>query len=140
MLEVIADGFPFVLFILTFALLGIMRSRILVDFVSNSSYTGRPQFEIGVFSVLGIFWLGTSPYPTHGGAHDRSILVWVEWLIFFFTTITTLRYSITQSNHGNKHVFQKPLSRYTPTIHSDHNINSDYPFGNNELSQYFKMD
>jgi hypothetical protein len=155
----IADRFPFVLSIITFALLGIMT---LVDFVSNSSYTGRPQFEIGVFSVLGIFWLAfnafsssrwrSAPFNCGEIPSDYAdtiqwcqelsalrVLVWVEWLIFFFTTITTLRYSITQSNRGNKHVFQMPLSRYTPTIHSDHNVNSDYTSGNNEFSQYGKM-
>ncbi|KAJ7740937.1 hypothetical protein DFH07DRAFT_926303 [Mycena maculata] len=151
----VADRFPFILSIITFVLLGIMT---LVDFVSSSSYTGRPQFEIGVFSVLGIFWLAFNAFsssrwssaPFNCGVipSDYSdtiqwcqelsalrVLVWVEWLIFFFTTITTLRYSITQSNRGNKHVFQMPLSRYTPTIRSDHS--ADY--GNSEFMQYAKM-
>ncbi|KAJ7182664.1 hypothetical protein C8R43DRAFT_864720, partial [Mycena crocata] len=130
----IADRFPFALSIVTFALLGTMT---FVDFVSNSSYTGRPQFEIGVFSVLGIFWLAFNafsssrwngaPFMCGGIPSDLPdtlqwcqelsalrVMVWVEWLMLFFTTITTARYSITQSNRGNKHVFQMPLSRYTP--------------------------
>jgi len=146
----IADRFPFVLSIITFALLGTMT---LLDFVTNNSYTGRPQFEVGVFAVLSIFWLAfnafsssrwssapfmcstiPSEYPDAiQWCHELSglrVLVWVEWLLFFFTTITTLRYSITQSNRGNKHVFQMPLSRYTPTIRSDHNNNVEYAFGN----------
>ncbi|KAJ6567711.1 hypothetical protein DFH09DRAFT_442508 [Mycena vulgaris] len=145
-----ADRFPFGLSIVTFVLLGTMT---LLDFVSNSSYTGRPQFEIAMFSILAIFWLafnafsssrwssapfscGTIPseYPDAiqwcQELAALRVMVWVEWLIFFFTVITTLRYSITQSNRGNKHVFQMPLSRYTPTTRSDHHSNSEYTFGN----------
>ncbi|KAJ6600806.1 hypothetical protein B0H10DRAFT_2082984 [Mycena sp. CBHHK59/15] len=152
----IADLFPFALSIITFALLGMM---VLLDFVSSSSYTGRPQFEIAVFTGFSIFWLafnafsssrwqsaplncGTIPsdYPDAiQWCHELGglrVLVWIEWLMFFFTTITTLRYSITQNNRGNKHIFQMPLSRYTPTIRSDHNV--DYT-NDNQFLQYSKM-
>ncbi|KAJ7489438.1 hypothetical protein FB451DRAFT_690122 [Mycena latifolia] len=154
----VADRFPFILSIITFALLGSMT---LLDFVSNSSYTGRPQFEIGIFSILGIFWLafnafsssrwsaapfncGTIPseYPDAiQWCHELSalrVMVWIEWLIFFFTTITTLRYSITQSNRGNKHVFKMPLSRYEPTTRSAHN-NAGYAFNSQFMEPASKM-
>ncbi|KAJ7054057.1 hypothetical protein C8F01DRAFT_1063900 [Mycena amicta] len=141
----IADRFPFILSIITLVLLGTMT---FVDFCFNSSYTGRPQFEIGVFSVLGIFWMafnafsssrwravplncGTIPsdYPdTIQWCQELAalrVLVWIEWLVFFFTTIATLRYSITQSNRGNKHIFKMPLSRYEPSLQTD-NTTVDY--------------
>lgn len=55
----------------------------------------------------------------------------------FCTALTTLRYSITQNSRGNHHVFKMPLSRYSPTIRSDHH--DDYP-RNSEFVQYeFKM-
>lgn len=54
----------------------------------------------------------------------------------FFTAITTLRYSVTQSNRGNKHVFEMPLSRYTPTIRSDHIV--DYG-RDSQFMSYAKM-
>lgn len=42
--------------------------RTVVDFATTNSYTGRPQFEIGVFSVLAIFWLGAPcPFRARGG-------------------------------------------------------------------------
>ncbi|KAJ7621164.1 hypothetical protein FB45DRAFT_928552 [Roridomyces roridus] len=152
----VADRFPFILSIITLVLLGLMT---LVDFVSNSSYTGRPQFEIGVFSVLSIFWLAFNAFsssrwgsaPLNCGVIPRDypdtiqwcqelsalrIMVWIEWLIFFFTTIMTLRYTISQSNGGNKHIFQMPLSRYTPR--ADH-VNGNYPFSSNAFEQYGKM-
>ncbi|KAJ6551473.1 hypothetical protein B0H19DRAFT_1030786 [Mycena capillaripes] len=146
----IADRFPFILSIITFVLLGIMT---ILDFVTNNSFTGRPQFEIGMFSVLGIFWLAFNAFstsrwnaaPFNCGVIPSEysdtvqwcqqlsalrVMVWIEWLIFFFTTITTLRYSVTQSSRGNKHIFQMPLSRYEPDTRADFNSAFEYPFGN----------
>jgi len=154
----VADQFPFALSIITLVVLGSMT---LLDFVSSTSYTGRPQFEIGVFSVLGIFWLAfnafsssrwssvpfncgviPSDYPdTIQWCQELSalrVLVWIEWLMLFFTTITTLRYSVTQNSRGNKHIFQMPFSRYEPTIRSDHVEGFDYA-RNSEFLQYSKM-
>ncbi|KAK7052329.1 hypothetical protein R3P38DRAFT_2859784 [Favolaschia claudopus] len=151
----IADRFPFILSIITFAVLGLMT---LVDFVTNSSYTGRPQFELGVFSVLGIFWLAFNAFsssrwngvPFNCASEIPSdfpdtlqwcqelaalrIFVWVEWIIILLTALVTLQYTLSQSNSGNKHVFDGPLSRYEPS-RGQHNITTNvnnYPFGNNE--------
>ncbi|KAF7303770.1 hypothetical protein MIND_00606600 [Mycena indigotica] len=155
----IADRFPFVLSIITFALVGTMT---FVDFCFNSSYTGRPQFEIGVFSVLGIFWLAFNAFsssrwqsvPLNCGVIPSDfpdtiqwcqelaalrILVWIEWLMFFFTTIITLRYSITQSNLGNKHIFRMPLSRYDPSIRPDENTDFVEYGRDSQFLPYAKM-
>ncbi|KAJ7853538.1 hypothetical protein B0H14DRAFT_3450217 [Mycena olivaceomarginata] len=128
----IADRFPFILSIITFVVLGLMT---VVDFATTNSYTGRPQFEIGVFSVLAIFWLAfnafstsrwnsvplncsviPSDYPdTIQWCQELAALrvfVWIEWLTIFFTMVATLRFAVTQNNRGNKHVFQGQLSRY----------------------------
>jgi len=154
----IADRFPFVLSIITFVLLGLMT---IIDFVSNDSFTGRPQFEIGVFTVLGIFWLAFNAFstsrwnaaPLNCGVipSDYSdtiqwcqqlsalrVMVWIEWLTFFFTTIFTLNYAVGQSNSGNKHVFQTPLSRYSPNnrVEFTTNVGGENPFGDQYMQQY----
>jgi uncharacterized integral membrane protein len=131
----IADRFPFILSIITFVLLGLMT---ILDFATNNSYTGRAQFEIGVFSVFSIFWLAFNAFSTsrwNSVPLNCSVIpsdfpdtvqwcqelaalrvfVWIEWLIIFFTTVATLRYAISQSSRGNKHIFQTPLSRYEPS-------------------------
>ncbi|KAJ7254668.1 hypothetical protein B0H12DRAFT_1114730 [Mycena haematopus] len=154
----IADRFPFVLSIITFVLLGLMT---IVDFATADSYTGRPQFEIGVFSVLGIFWLAFNAFstsrwssaPMNCGVIPSDypdtiqwcqelaalrVFVWIEWLIIFFTAIITMRYAVTQNSLGNKHIFKTPLSRYEPTRHNITTNVSDYPFGNEGMQQYGK--
>ncbi|KAJ7100602.1 hypothetical protein B0H15DRAFT_816653 [Mycena belliarum] len=155
----IADRFPFILSIITFVVLGLMT---LIDFVSNSSYTGRPQFEIGVLSLLSIFWFAFNVFsssrwssvPFNCGVIPSDftdtiqwcqqlsalrVVVWMEWVMFFLTTVGTLRYSITQSNQGNKHVFQMPLSRYAPNIRSDGHNNVDYAFNSQFMEPSNKM-
>ncbi|KAJ6504233.1 hypothetical protein C8R47DRAFT_1104770 [Mycena vitilis] len=154
----IADRFPFVLSIITFVLVGIMT---LLDFVSNNAFTGRPQFEIGVFSVLSILWLAFNAFstsrwnaaPFNCGVIPSDfadtiqwcqqlsalrVLVWVEWAVLFLTTVCTLRYAITQSSRGNKHVFQMPLSRYEPNERSMYGGAPEYPFGGNQFMQQYE--
>jgi len=153
----IADRFPFVLSIITFVLLGLMT---ILDFVTENSYTGRPQFEIGVFSVLAIFWLAFNAFstsrwnsvPFNCGVIPSDfpdtiqwcqelsalrVFVWIEWLIIFFTIIFTLRYALTQSNSGNKHVFQMPLSRYEPNRQNGITTNVDYAFGSSAFEKNY---
>nr|GAT58871.1 predicted protein [Mycena chlorophos] len=158
----VADRFPFILSIITFVVLGLMT---LVDFCSNNSYTGRAQFEIGVFSILSIFWMAFNAFSSSrwssvplscGGipseypdvlqwCHELTalrVLVWFEWLTFFFTLVLTLRYAITESNRGNKHIFKMPLSRYDPSLRSDaanNNLAVDYGYGHNDFSAYGKL-
>jgi hypothetical protein len=152
----IADRFPFVLSIITFVLLGLMT---ILDFITENSYTGRPQFEIGAFSVLGIFWLAFNAFstsrwnsvPFNCGVIPSDfpdtiqwcqelsalrVFVWIEWLIIFFTVISTLRYALTQSNNGNKHIFQMPLSRYEPSRQNGITTNAGYPFGSSAFEKY----
>ncbi|KAJ7705328.1 hypothetical protein B0H17DRAFT_1037667 [Mycena rosella] len=155
-----ADRFPFILSIITFALLGTMT---LLDFVTNNSYTGRAQFEIGVFSILSIFWLafnafsssrwGSAPFACGDipaaypdviqWCHELSalrVMIWVEWLMFFFTTIATLRYAITQNNRGNKHIFKMPLSRYAPNTGANpYGQNAEYAFNQQYTESNSKM-
>ncbi|KAF8201093.1 hypothetical protein K438DRAFT_1716798 [Mycena galopus ATCC 62051] len=142
-----ADRFPFILSIITFVVLGLMT---IADVATTNSYTARPQFEIGVFSVLSILWLAFNAFSTSrwnsvplscGGipsdypdvaqwCHELGALrvfVWIEWLTILFTTVITLRYAVTQANRGNKHIYDGPLSRYEPTRHTfATNVSSDY--------------
>ncbi|KAJ6466952.1 hypothetical protein C8R45DRAFT_1055491 [Mycena sanguinolenta] len=152
----IADRFPFVLSIITFVVLGLMT---IVDFVTTNSYTGRAQFEVGVFSVLGIFWLAFNAFSTsrwNSAPLNCSVIpsdypdtiqwcqelaalrvfVWIEWLIIFFTAMITMRYSVSQNSHGNKHIFQTPLSRYEPTRQNLTTNVSGYAFGNEGMREY----
>ncbi|KAJ7901653.1 hypothetical protein B0H13DRAFT_2023690 [Mycena leptocephala] len=154
----IADRFPFILSVITFVLLGLM---ILIDFVANNSYTGRPQFEIGVFSLLTIFWLAFNAFstsrwnsaPFNCGIIPKDypdtiqwcqrlsalrLMVWMEWIMLFFTTIATLRYAVTENNRGNRHIFQMPLSRYEPrSVNIETNV-TGYAFGNNQYMQQYE--
>jgi len=139
----IADLFPLALSIVTLVLLATMLA---LDFATTASYTGRPQFEIGAFGLMSIFWLAFNAFSTSRWRHvpmacgsipsdypdERQwcqelqvlkALVWIEWLIFFFTPLTTLRYAVSQHTRGNRHVFKMPLSRYTPSLRSGHEVN-----------------
>jgi len=150
----IADRFPFILSIITFVLLGAMT---VVDFVSNSSVTGRPQFEVGVLSVFGIFWLAFNAFSASRWAScplncstipsdfpdtvqwcqelsALRVLVWIEWLMILFTAALTLRFAISQNSRGNTHVFKTPLSRYTPTVPAGQN--TEYAFGGQTPASY----
>lgn len=145
-----ADLFPLGLSI---ASLVILTAMIVLDFASKNSYTGRAQFEIGVFAVLSMFWLGFNAFSTSRWRHvplkcsaipagfddvktwcqDLQALkafVWVEWLIFLITAFVTLRYSIAQSSRGNKHIYRMPLSRYSPNLNRgadvDYSRNSEF--------------
>lgn len=42
----------------------ILWLRISLDFATKNSYTGRPQFEIGVFALLSLFWLVFNAFST----------------------------------------------------------------------------
>jgi len=56
-----ADLFPFGLSIVTLILLVV---SITVDLAIKNSYTGRAQFEVGLFGVLSIFWLAFNSFST----------------------------------------------------------------------------
>ncbi|KAJ3807922.1 hypothetical protein EV368DRAFT_83090 [Lentinula lateritia] len=131
-----ADLFPLGLSITTMVILSVMLA---LDFICKNSYTGRPQFEIGVFAVLSIFWLSFNAFSTSRWRHvpmacptgsddvkawcqDVQALkafVWIEWLIFSLTAYITLRYTISQKNRGNNHILRMPLSRYSPHLRND---------------------
>jgi uncharacterized membrane protein len=134
-----ADLFPLGLSIASLVILTVMLA---LDFTSKNSYSGRAQFEIGVFAVLSVFWLCFNAFSTSRWRHtplacssipagfddvktwcmDLQALkafVWIEWLIFFLTAFITLRYAISQNSRGNKHIFRMPLSRYTPDLRGD---------------------
>ncbi|KAJ3777220.1 hypothetical protein FB446DRAFT_718541 [Lentinula raphanica] len=132
----VADLFPLGLSIAT---LVVLTTMLALDFICKTSYTGRPQFEIGVFTVLSIFWLSFNAFSTSRWRHvpmscpagsddvktwcqDVQALkafVWIEWLIFSLTAYMTLRYTISQKNRGNKHILRMPLSRYSPLLRND---------------------
>ncbi|KAF7324810.1 hypothetical protein MKEN_00522800 [Mycena kentingensis (nom. inval.)] len=122
----VADRFPLIIASITFGVVGLMT---FIDYTFNSSYTGRPQFEIGVFSVLGIFWLAFNSFsssrwrniPLNCGVipaeysdvvgycqelNALRALIWIEWLV-------------DQNNRGNRHIFKMPLSRYEPSLQMD---------------------
>jgi len=130
----VADLFPFSLSIICLVMLGVM---ILLDFALNTSFTGRPQFEIGLFGVLSILWLSFNAFSTsrwsqvpmncnvipaefsdtRAWCRDLQALkafIWIEFLMFAFITAFTLWYTLTQKSLGNKHIFKMPLSRYYP--------------------------
>jgi len=146
----IADLFPLGLSIVTFVLLTMM---LVLDFGLQNAYTGRPQFEIGLFGLLSIFWLafnafstarwhqvplncGSIPadFPERTWCKDLQALkafVWIEWVMFFLTAAYTLRYTLVQRSLGNKHIFKMPLSRYEPYV--------DRKVGYGRSSEFFQI-
>ncbi|KAJ7596977.1 hypothetical protein C8J56DRAFT_918814 [Mycena floridula] len=136
----IADLFPFALSLITGFLLTLM---LVLDLSLQNSFTGWPQFEIGSFGVLGLLWLCFNAFSTSRWRHvpmNCSIIpstypdvqqwckevnvlkafIWIEFLMLFFTALTTLRYATTQHARGNDHIYKMPLSRYSPIIWSEH--------------------
>ncbi|CAA7270850.1 unnamed protein product [Cyclocybe aegerita] len=132
----VADIFPLALSIVSLVLVVIL---IVMDLILYDSYTSRPQFEIGFFGVLSIFWLAFNVFSTACWRQipfkcnsipaefmDERVwcktlqalksFVWITFVTCIAITLFTLRYSISQYKRGNKHVFQMPLSRYRPEI------------------------
>lgn len=129
-----ADLFPLGLSITTFILLVIM---LLLDFSHHNAFTAQPPFEIGILTVLTIFWLAFNSFSTVRWRHvplacnsipaefsdektwcrDLQALkafVWIEWVVLLFTVLFTIRYVAKEHTRGNKHVWATALSRYTP--------------------------
>jgi hypothetical protein len=130
----VADLFPLGLSILTLIFLVFTLS---LDLFFPKSYTARPQFYIVTFGILSIFWLAVNAFSTSRWKHIPSTcseipddftderawckdvqalkaFVWIEWVALLLTTLFTLRYTLSQSSRGNKHILKGPLSRYSP--------------------------
>ncbi|KAJ3512761.1 hypothetical protein NLJ89_g3334 [Agrocybe chaxingu] len=112
----VADIFPLALSIVSLVLVVIL---IVMDLILYDSYTSRPQFEIGFFGVLSIFWLAPEFMDERVWCKTLQALksfVWITFVTCIAIALFTLRYSISQYKRGNKHVFEMPLSRYRPEI------------------------
>jgi len=129
-----ADLFPLGLSITTLVILTVLLS---MDFSSVNSVTARPPFEIGLLSLLTIFWLAFNSFSTVRWSHiplacsnipadfadERTwcgdvqalkAFVWIEWVILLVTLAATTRYVAIQHNLGNTHIWKTALSRYEP--------------------------
>ncbi|KAL0581460.1 hypothetical protein V5O48_000614 [Marasmius crinis-equi] len=153
----VADLFPFALSIITLVLLS---SMLALDFALTNSYTGRAHVEIGIFTVMSILWLAFNAFSTsrwhdvplqcgnipdefsdiRGWCKDLQALkafVWIEWLTFFFITVITARYTVTQNTRGHKHIFKMPLSRYTPVVrHSSFGVSHHWGTGEPQYNPF----
>ncbi|PPQ67688.1 hypothetical protein CVT26_007415 [Gymnopilus dilepis] len=155
----VADIFPLALSIIS---LVFVITLFALDFALVNSYTGRPQSEIGIFGVLSIFWLAFNAFSTsrwrlvplqcdsipsdfldeRHWCKDLQALksfVWVNFLLCFGITIFTLRYAISQYNRGNKYIFQMPLSRYRPDMHTS-NHDSGFSFYGGRGSEFLQFE
>ncbi|ESK91922.1 hypothetical protein Moror_10424 [Moniliophthora roreri MCA 2997] len=111
-----ADLFPLALSIISLVLLAIMLS---MDFALSRSYN---KFEIGILSVMTVLWLVFSAFSTSrwvsvscGGIPDGfddvrvwcrdlqalKAFVWIEWLAFLFSALSTIRLSKTEKRRNN---------------------------------------
>jgi hypothetical protein len=149
-----ADLFPFVLSIVTLVLL---TFSFLLELGLENSFTAYAPFEIGIFGVLSVLWLAFNAFSTSRWRHiplacnsiprefpdeitwckDTQALksfVWIEWVICLLTAIFTLRYSVTQSSRGNKHIWKTPLTHYSPNMRFEDNSGRD-----SEFLQFEKM-
>ncbi|KAI0261228.1 hypothetical protein BC834DRAFT_925561 [Gloeopeniophorella convolvens] len=127
-----ADIFPLVLSSVTLFISVLMLA---LDLGLSNSPTARPPFEIGLVFVLSILWLAFNAFSTSRWRHiplncssipadfsdvrswckDLQALkafVWVNWVVLFLVGIVTLRWSVTQHQSGQKHVWRTPLSRF----------------------------
>jgi len=149
----VADLFPFGLSIATLVLLTFLLA---LDLRFPTSYTGRPQFEIGFFATLTVFWLASNVFSTSRWSQvpmacntipaawpetrvwcknlqALKAFVWVEWLLVGGITLFTLRYTLAQYLKGHKHIVKMSLSRYSQ--YSDGS--NDYP-RNSDFIQWGK--
>jgi len=133
----VADLFPLALSVVTLVMVVIM---LFFDFAVHNSFTARPPFIIGSFSILSVFWLAFNAFSTSRWRHipiscdtipagyasektwcqDLQVLkafVWVEWLLIIFTLLSVTRYTLMQHSNGQAHVWEMPLSRFSPLAH-----------------------
>jgi len=132
----VADLFPLVLSIIT---LIVVVNMLFLDFAVQNSFTARPPFIIGSFSVLSIFWLAFNAFSTSrwrnvplscdtipaGYVAEKTwcqdlqalkAIVWVEWLTLTFSLLFITRYTLTQHSNGQAHIWKMPLSRFSPRL------------------------
>jgi len=130
----VADLFPLALSIITLVVVVVM---LFLDFAVQNSFTARPPFIIGTFSILSIFWLAFNAFSTSRWSHvplscgsipvgyaaektwcqDLQALkafIWVEWLLISFSLLFVTRYSIIQHCDGYKHIWGMSFSRFFP--------------------------
>jgi len=129
-----ADIFPLAMSVITLVLLVMI---IVLDLSFHNSFTSRPPFLIGVFSVLSILWLAFNAFSTsrwdeiplscgdipsefsdeQGWCRDLQTLkafIWVEWVLLFVTLLYILRHALVQQARGQRHVWNVALSQYAP--------------------------
>ncbi|EIN05499.1 hypothetical protein PUNSTDRAFT_46856 [Punctularia strigosozonata HHB-11173 SS5] len=127
-------------------------NSILLDASRENSFFGRAPFQLSWLFILSVFWLAFNAFSTSRWRHvplqcdaipagfasekawckDLQALksfVWVEWLLLFLNFALTLRYTISQSTHGLKHVWSTSLSRYTPQSGMEHAFDDRMSYG-----------
>jgi len=130
----VADLFPLALSIITLVVVVII---LFLDFAVHNSFTSRPPFIIGSFSILSVFWLAFNAFSTSrwryvplscgtipaGYAAEKTwcqdlqalkAFVWIEWLLMTFTLLFVTRYTLTQHSNGQSHIWAMSLSRFSP--------------------------
>jgi len=152
----VADLFPFALSIISLVVVVLLLT---LDLALDNSYSGRPQTTIGVFGVLGIFWLAFNAFSTSRwrqipfqcdsipfdflderdwckSLQALKSFVWIIFLLSFGIAGFTLRYAVSQYNRGNKHIFQMPLSRYRSELRGSDEV---YSGRGSEFLQFEKL-
>ncbi|KAA1477056.1 hypothetical protein DENSPDRAFT_844218 [Dentipellis sp. KUC8613] len=147
----VADKFPLAMSIVTLIISVLM---LFLDVGLDNAYTARATFEIGMLSILSIFWLAFNAFSSSRWKHipmncfvipsdypeTRSwcmelqalqAFVWINWTLLFLATLALIRYSVTQAQAGQKHIWTTPLSRFAAHAQRGHRRTStvDYPFG-----------
>ncbi|THH07149.1 hypothetical protein EW146_g9405 [Bondarzewia mesenterica] len=104
----VADLFPFALSIITLSISVLM---LLLDVGVEDSITAHPPFQIGMLFLLSIFWLAFNSFST-----SRWTYIPLNCSSIPPGALVALRYAMTQSQRGQKHIWSTPLSRYRPQV------------------------
>ncbi|TFY58216.1 hypothetical protein EVG20_g8235 [Dentipellis fragilis] len=147
----VADKFPLAMSIITLIISVFM---LFLDVGLDNAFTAHAAFEIGMLSLLSILWLALNAFSSSRWKHipmncfaipsdypetrtwcmDVQALqafVWINWTLLFIAALTLIRYSVTQHQAGQKHIWTTPLSRFAVHAERGHRRTStvDYPFG-----------
>ncbi|KAI0051586.1 hypothetical protein FA95DRAFT_1554413 [Auriscalpium vulgare] len=153
----VADIFPLALSITTLVISVLM---LLLDVGFDNAFTARAPFEIGMLILLSIFWLAFNAFSTSRWRHiplncsaipsdyddvvswckDLQALkafVWIDWVAIFGAALIALRYTVLQSQRGQKHIWRTPLSRFARR--AAHQRNNSVTSGMTQVSDFLRF-
>jgi hypothetical protein len=147
----VADLFPFLLSIITLA---ILLLSIVLELTASNPFTAHLAFEIPLLTILTCIWLCFNAFSTSRWSNmpiscssipdefgdmrgwcknvqALKALIWMVWVALLLLTSSLLYFAITQAHRGHAQVWRIPLSRYDKSNANSNQFTTD-------ISSYYR--